>query len=122
PRSGTMTHPVRRIIFFAVGFAAAGLALATSGATLTAQTDEYQSPYQNQYRQSDQQILALLDRVARDAKQFDVAIDLALGKNPNRPVNPSAVETDADVLVNELMDASSHLRDHFTRRQVFEAD
>jgi len=105
-----MTHQVRGIVI-AVGFA-----LATCSTTLTAQQP-------GQYRQTDQQILTLLDRVTRDARQFDVALDTALGKNPYRPSsNPSQIEVDVDILVRELMDTSTHLRDHFTRRQVVDAD
>ena len=109
-----MKYPIRCLMI------AVGVALATSGAAVTAQSGQYQ--YQTQFRQSDQQILALLDRVTRDARQFDIAIDAAMGKNPYRPVNPTAIENDVDVLVNELTDSASHLRDHFTRRQVVEAD
>jgi hypothetical protein len=105
-----MTHQIRGIVI-AVGFA-----LATCGVTLTAQQP-------TQYRQTDQQILALLDRVTRDARAFDVALVTALGKNPYRPSpNPSQVEVDVDVLVKELTDTSTHLRDHYTRRQVVDAD
>jgi hypothetical protein len=93
---------------------AVGLALALTGATLAAQP--------GQYRYADQQTLALLDRVTRDARQFDRLIDTAMGRDPNRPVNPTAIETDVDVLVRELSDTTIHLRDHYTRRQVVEAD
>jgi len=94
--------------------AAVGLALTLVGTTLAAQP--------GQYRQSDQQILALLDRVSRDARQFDRAIDTAMGRNPNRPVNPTAIETDVDVLVDQLAETTMHLRDHVSRRQVVDAD
>ena len=42
-------------------------------------------------------------------------------EGPNRPVNPTGVEQDADVLVNELTDTATHLREHLTRRQVVDA-
>lgn len=94
--------------------AAVGLALALLGTTLAAQS--------GQYRYADQQTLALLDRVNRDARQFDRAIDTAMGRNPDRPVNPTAIENDVDVLVTQLAETTMHLRDHYTRRQVVESD
>jgi len=93
---------------------AVGLALALMGTNLAAQS--------GQYRYADQQTLTLLDRVNRDARQFDHDIDVAMGRNPNRPVNPTAIETDVDVLVSELSDTTTHLRDHYTRREVVDAD
>jgi hypothetical protein len=91
-----------------------GLVLAAAVVTVVAQSQGN--------RQGDQQILGLLDRTSRDAQQFDRAVDLAMGKNPNRPVNPTAIEDDVDQLVNQLLDTTRHLRDHYTRRQVINAD
>ncbi|HEX5071103.1 MAG TPA: hypothetical protein VFV78_12880 [Vicinamibacterales bacterium] len=95
--------------------AAVGLALAFMGTTLAAQT---------QYRYSDQQTVNLLDRVARDTRQFDREIDAVLARdpNPNRPGSPAAIDDDVDVMINQLADAIVHLRGHYTRRQVAESD
>src|SRR5580765_2106259 len=93
-----------------------GLVLAAAVVTVAAQSQG------NRQGQGDQQILTLLDRTNRDAREFDRAVDLAMGKNPNRPVNPTAIEDDADQLVNQLVDTTRHLRDHYTRRQVINAD
>jgi hypothetical protein len=70
----------------------------------------------------DARVLALIDRTSRDARTFDHAVDLAIGRDPNRPVNPTPIEDDVDQFVNQLLDTAAHLRDHYTRRQVVNAD
>jgi hypothetical protein len=72
--------------------------------------------------QVDQSVLDLLWRTNRDAQQFDRAFDLALGRDPNNPVNPTPMENEVDLLANQLMDTTAHLRQHFQRQQVIEAD
>jgi hypothetical protein len=73
-------------------------------------------------RQDEPRVLALLDRTSRDARQFDHTVDLALGRNPDRPVNPTPIEDDVDQFVSQLIDTTQHLRDHYTRRQVITTD
>ena len=92
---------------------AMGLALAPSGTVPagSAQT----------WNQSDQQILNQLDRLTRDARQFDRVIDAALGRDADW-MNPNPVADDIDQLVIDLTDTARHLRDHVTRRQVVEYD
>jgi hypothetical protein len=70
----------------------------------------------------DARVLSLIDRTTRDARAFDRAVDVAMGRDPNRPVNPTAIEDDVDQFVNQLLDTASHLRDHYTRNQVINAD
>jgi hypothetical protein len=96
---------------------AVGLGVATVGATAAAQQSQ-----QGGARPDDPQIVSLIERTNRDARQFDRAVDLALGKNPNWPVNPTQIEDDVDQLVNELTDTTMHLQDHWTRRQVINTD
>jgi hypothetical protein len=102
-----MTHGFR---YFVV---ASAIAIATMGSTPVAG---------QRGGGNDQATLNLLTKTTRDAQQFDRAVDLALGKNPNRPVNPTGIENDADQLVNELIEATTHLRDHVTRREAIAAD
>ena len=95
-----------------------GLSLATAS-TLAIGAAQ---PRSQQYQYDQPPTVALLDRTTRDARQFDRAVDLALGKNPNRPVNPLPIEDDVDQLVNQLVETTAHLRDHYTRRQVINSD
>lgn len=94
---------------------AAGLSLASTSGVVPAGASQV-------YRQTDQQTLALLDRLSRDAGQFDRLVDTAMGRNPNRPTNPTAIESDVDELVNQLVDTSRHLREHVVRRQAIDSD
>ena len=73
------------------------------------------------WNQSDQQILNQLDRLTRDARQFDRVIDAALGRGADW-MNPNPVETDIDELVIGLTDTARHLREHVARRQVIDYD
>jgi hypothetical protein len=70
----------------------------------------------------DPRVLSLIDRTTRDAKTFDHNVDLAMGRDPNRPINPTPIEDDVDQFVNQLLDTAAHLRDHYVRRQVVNAD
>jgi hypothetical protein len=73
-------------------------------------------------QQGDPRVLSLIDRTTRDARTFDHAVDVALGRDPNRPMNPTPIEDDVDQFVNQLLDTAGHLRDHYTRRQVVNSD
>ena len=64
----------------------------------------------------------ILHDYTRDAQVFDRIFDQSLGRDPNRPINPTGMEVEVDQLVSALMDATAHLRDHFQRREVVDAD
>ena len=94
---------------------AAGLSLASTSGVVPAHAAQA-------YQQSDQQTLTLLDRLTRDARQFDRLVDTAMGRDPYRPANPTPAESDIDEFVNQLTDTARHLREHVSRRQVIDSD
>jgi hypothetical protein len=94
---------------------AAGLSLASTSGAVTARATQ---PNQ----QTDQQTLNLIDRLNRDARQFDRLVDTAMGRDPYRPSNPTQAESDVDDFVNQLTDTARHLREHVVRRQVIDSD
>jgi len=74
-----------------------------------------------QANQSDQQILTQLDRLIRDARTFDRAIDNALGRGADW-MNTHPIENDIDQFIFELTETARHLREHVARRQVVDYD
>ena len=97
-----------RFLVLAIGLVFASFATAETG---TAQS----------FTQSDQQILNQLDRLIRDARQFDRAIDVALGRDADW-INRNPVADDIDQFVIDLTETARHLREHVTRRQVVDYD
>ena len=74
-----------------------------------------------QSNQSDQQILNQLDRLIRDARQFDRSINASLGRSEDW-MNPNPVAEDVDQLIIGLTETARHLREHVSRRQVIDYD
>ena len=91
---------------------ACGLALAPIGSpAVSART----------FQQSDQQIQTQLDRLIRDARTFDRAVDAALGRGDDW-MNTHPIADDIDQFIFELTETARHLREHVARKQVVDYD